>query len=186
MPSKFNVTHFAIIKLLRLFSSYFSIYLASNYMSQIYTEAVLVNDEDPPKLMNLVITFLMIDVVINAIIIFVLILLQKEMNINADEFTIAVFDYFMTIISFLVLLYFVASTMYNKKYFLYKDDGLRAIRALSSIMYRFALVINIIPYGLMIKNSEDFLGAFNQTTPTTSTTSTTTTTTQPSIAAKKP
>jgi hypothetical protein len=44
--------------------------------------------------------------------------------------------------------------MYEKKYFLYKDDGLRAIRALSDLTFSTVLVNTLLPwnyifYGLL-------------------------------------
>ena len=36
--------------------------------------------------------------------------------------------------------------MYNKKYFLYKDDGLRAIRALQELMFRNGALVSLIPF----------------------------------------
>jgi hypothetical protein len=45
----------------------------------------------------------------------------------------------------------VANKMYQKKYFLYKDDGLRAIRALSEMLFTTSLLNTLVPYNFIIK-----------------------------------
>ena len=40
--------------------------------------------------------------------------------------------------------------MYDKKYFLYKDDGMRGIRALKEIMFNLSLVFTMVPFNYMV------------------------------------
>jgi hypothetical protein len=46
--------------------------------------------------------------------------------------------------------------MYSKKFFLYKDDGLRSIRALTNIAYKFVIIINIIPFLWPVRDTQWF------------------------------
>ena len=54
-------------------------------------------------------------------------------------------DYVMCQGLIVLLTSFVANVMYNKKYFLYKDDGLRAIRALKELMIYIGLIVYVLP-----------------------------------------
>ena len=46
--------------------------------------------------------------------------------------------------------YVIANKMHDKKYFLYKDDGLRAIRALSELMFTLSFINTLIPYNFIV------------------------------------
>lgn len=150
--SEFNLTNYAIMKSVRFLSCFMSIQIATNYMSQIYTENVLVNDSDPPKLVNLILLFAIIDVIINAIILAILFGFQKPLSLSIYDFKIYIIEYGIILVSLLVQMYVISSTMYSKKYFLYKDDGLRAIRALSSMFNKFAALYYAVPFGFICKN----------------------------------
>ena len=39
----------------------------------------------------------------------------------------------------------ISNLMYSKKYFLYQDDGLRAIRVLQILNYRVGALISLVP-----------------------------------------
>jgi hypothetical protein len=120
-------------------------------MSQIYTENVLVNNSDPPSLTNLILLFLMIDIILNFIIILILFLLLKINVIDQKVLKTFVLEYILILIVMTIPLYFIASIMYSKKYFLYKDDGLRGIRALKQICLLFIFIYYSLPFGYFIQ-----------------------------------
>jgi hypothetical protein len=125
-------------------------------MTQIYMEKVLVNNETPPPLLNFVWMFMFIDVLVNVLFILV-IMLMENFSLFGDDggkhqiLQSYAMDYVVSLILLIVLACIVGNTMYNKKYFLYKDDGLRSIRALSEIMFNMSVMIHIIPFGIMVK-----------------------------------
>jgi hypothetical protein len=134
-------------KAIRLVLTYLSLTLTTNFMSQIYMEKVLVNNEEPPSLMNYLWLFLMIDVFLNIMLLIIIVLLDKLKMLGSGSSILGKYiaDYCIGSSIIIVLTYIVASTMYAKKYFMYKEDGLRAIRALSDIMMRFALIAHLLP-----------------------------------------
>jgi len=138
-------------KAIRIALTYLSLTITTNFMTQIYMEKVLVNNEAPPTLLNFVWLFMFIDVIINFVLVLVLILLGKlgALGPAKDLYGEYILDYGVCLVCLIPLALIVANVMYSKKYFLYKDDGLRAIRALSDIIFYISIVINLIPFGLM-------------------------------------
>ncbi len=145
-----NYIFYSIPKIIRLLLAYVSLQIATNYMSQIYTENVLVNNTDPPSLINLVILFIIIDLILNALVLLVLFVTRGATGLQNNDLRIYVAEYLIIIIALFIQMYIVASTMYNKKFFLYQDDGLRAIRALNNLFIKFIFLYNIIPFGFLL------------------------------------
>lgn len=151
-----NFVNYGIPKLIRLLVAYVSLEIATNYMSQIYTENVLVNNTDPPSLVNLVILFIIIDLIINALLLLLLFLVNNTLQFTDGDpkfFKVYIAEYLIVSIALLIQFYFISSIMYSKKFFLYQDDGLRAIRALKSLFAKFIFLYNVIPFGLLIQDS---------------------------------
>lgn len=142
-------------KVVRIALAYLSLTIATNFMTQIYMEKVLVNNEAPPPLLNFVWLFMFVDVLVNVLFVLVIMLMENFSlfgNAGGHQITAAyLMDYGVSLVLLLVLACIVANTMYNKKYFLYKDDGLRSIRALSEIVFNVSIMIHILPYGLLLK-----------------------------------
>ncbi len=132
--------------LIRIVILYISTYISSNIMNQIYSERVLINGSDPQPLQYQILIFLGIDLMLNAFLYAFIFGLSKSgigngnfiMNSYKIQYTISLF--IMSILSYLISI-----IMYNKKYFLYKDDGLRAIRALQLIMFRCGTFLTLVP-----------------------------------------
>ena len=142
-------------KVVRIALAYLSLTIATNFMTQIYMEKVLVNNEAPPPLLNFVWLFLFIDVLVNVLFVLVIMLMENFSlfgNNGGHQISAAyLMDYAVSLGLLLVFACIVANTMYNKKYFLYKDDGLRSIRALSEIIFNMSIMIHILPFGLVLK-----------------------------------
>jgi hypothetical protein len=147
-----------ILKLVKVSLSYASLLIAKNIMSQIYAEKVYVKQESPPKLMNMLLLFLAIEVVFTVIVISLLgVLIAQVMGVGDDAseglFKLAATfaqDYVCYLISMFVHGSILSNTMYSKKYFLYKDDGMRAIRAFSDVILQYSIVNGLIPFNFMI------------------------------------
>ena len=60
-------------------------------------------------------------------------------------------DYVFYLISMVVHGIVLANIMYSKKYFLYKDDGLRAIRAYSDVILQYSLFNGMIPFNFFVE-----------------------------------
>lgn len=151
---------FAVMKVIKLALSYAAITIATNYTSQIYTEKVYVRQENPPKLVNMLFLFLGIELLMSVITITCIGLLisfimgnneQSGGSIKIEDVAIQFSqDYVLYLISMAVQGSIIAQIMYSKKYFLYKDDGLRAIRAFSEILTQMSMFNGLIPFNMFV------------------------------------
>ena len=117
-------------------------------------DKVLVNDENPPKLQNMIYLYLMIEFVCMGIFLALLYTVDTQFKLGFDgkdnlytEFVLP--DYIISVIFIVIYGSVIANKMYQKKYFLYRDDGLRAIRALSELMFTYTLINTFIPWNFV-------------------------------------
>ena len=147
---------FFVIKVLRLIFTYASLLISKNWTSQIYMDKVLVNGENPPKLTNMIYLHVFIEFVFLAILLALLYLAHSQgylelITKNENLFTEFVLpDYIISVIFIIMHSSIIAKKMYDKKYFLYKDDGLRAIRALGEMIFSISMVISVIPWNYVL------------------------------------
>jgi hypothetical protein len=76
---------------------------------------------------------------------------QFKVGLGGSFFTEYVLpDYFLG--TFFIVLYglVVASKMYSKKYFLYKEDGMRAIRALTDILFSITCITTFVHWNIFV------------------------------------
>ena len=71
--------------------------------------------------------------------------------------------YIITLVIIFIILIIITHTMYIKKYFLYQDDGLRAIRALNDLMMNIGLFVSIIPVFLIADSSNPVVNSIMNT-----------------------
>lgn len=163
---------FAVMKVIKLALSYAAITIATNYTSQIYTEKVYVRQENPPKLVNMLFLFLGIELLMSVITITCIGLMisfimgkddQSGGSIKIEDVAIQFAqDYVLYLISMAVQGSIVAQIMYSKKYFLYKDDGLRAIRAFSEILTQMSMFNGLIPFNMFVSGILNVASAVNK------------------------
>tara|TARA_B110000238_G_C15894346_1_gene339118 strand:- start:51 stop:419 length:369 start_codon:yes stop_codon:yes gene_type:complete len=116
-------------------------------MNQIYSERVLIVGRDPPPLNYQIYLFIVIDVLLNLFLIgFVWGVVQIRDGIDNTTTRDYVIQYVVSLIVIVIISLIISLVMYDKKYFLYKDDGLRGIRALQIILFRSGAVISLIPF----------------------------------------
>lgn len=147
------------LKVLRILIMYFSLSIATNYMSQIYMEKVLVNNENPPPLTNYVYLFFAIDAFLNVFLLLAVKLLINFGVLHSSVLVSYLKDYLMCSGILFTLSWLTTRVVQSKKYFLYKDDGLRAIRANESIVFNFGFIIHLLPMSLM---TEGLIGMIAQ------------------------
>ncbi len=145
-----------LFKLMRIAFSYASLIIAKNFTAQIYMEKVLVNGENPPKLMNLIVLGMIVEFIMVAIFLSLLyaVVTQFELKVVTENSNIFIDylipDYIIGSVMTLLFGYIISNKMHDKKYFLYKDDGLRAIRALSELMFTISTINALIPWNYMV------------------------------------
>lgn len=153
LPNTFPIV--IALKVLKLGSIYLATSVASNYMTQVYMEKVLVNQENPQALSNFVVMYGIVDLLMSAFILMILyvvgVVFRQD---NLDIVKVVAFDFVCGLVAVLILGSIVANTMYNKKYFMYKDDGLRAIRAMKDIMNAFGMLFAIVPFFIALSDKQ--------------------------------
>ena len=141
------------LKLMKLGSVFVAVNIAANYMSQIYMEKVLANQENPQPLINFIWMYSLVDVLFTVLILAITYSVSTFIGSNMNQVMSAlVLDNAISLISVSLLGGIVAHTMYSKKFFMYKDDGLRAIRGLKEIVLHFGLLATLAPF-FMIKQT---------------------------------
>tara|TARA_B110000259_G_scaffold526_1_gene752 strand:+ start:7212 stop:7697 length:486 start_codon:yes stop_codon:yes gene_type:complete len=150
--SKEDILMFYGFILARIILLKLSTSITSNIMSQIYTERVLINGDEPPPLRNTVFLFIIIDSIFNILLLGGIGLIDKYNDTQEDGIfrfaKLFVIQYLSSMVIIVILSLIISNTMYNKKYFLYKDDGLRAIRALEELIVRNGILVTLIPFFL--------------------------------------
>lgn len=136
--------------------------LSSSSMNYIYQPKVLIEGEEPPTLLYQAYIFIALEISTSAIVY----MLSKAV-INNEElqglFRIITYIYIGVISTTSVI---IAYVMMMKKYFLYKDDGLRAIRALETVLMMVSSTVHMMITFLVIysfgnPNSRLVSGAFS-------------------------
>ena len=141
-------------KLMRVLLSYVALVVTTNYFTQVYINKVLVNGENPPTLSNFVVMFMVIDAIAFSIVSVLLYVMsgRVDMGVKSETFVSKVVpDYFVASALTLATGLMIAQKMYDKKYFLYKDDGFRGIRALREILFGFSFVYAMVPFDYLVR-----------------------------------
>jgi hypothetical protein len=155
LDSQFFVLY--IIKGLRILFTYIALFLATRVFSPIYEEVVYDQKKLPPGLWKYLFIFLGFDIAFNTFLVVVLFLLQFLFKTDDNSFIIDkylfhkyVIDYVVSMVILLVVGALVSKVMMDKKYFKYKYEGLRAIRAYESILFYIAIPLYMFPYFLVV------------------------------------
>lgn len=134
------------IKVSRVLGCFISTKLAANLFSQVYLDKVFVKGENPPHLVNFIFLAFFINLFINVVFILIVTLLQRFKIQGLEKILFPMIgDYLISALITFLVLYNIADVMTKKKYFLYKDDGLRAIFAFEKIAFTTSSIVAITP-----------------------------------------
>jgi len=130
-----------------------SLFLTEKIFSEMYMKNVYAQNSDPPNLVVMICIFLAIDF---GLIMFMLTVLFLTMYIfqrpsgdfiiNADLIKAFIIDWGIYVLLLFTIICIVAQYMQTKKYFRYNTEGLRAIRALKSIIMAVSVVLLAVPF----------------------------------------
>lgn len=144
------------IKFLRILFNYISLFLTTRVYSPIYEEAVYDKKTLPPKLWKYLLIFLAFDISFNCFLVVLLFLIKMILNmkgistIDTELFMWYAVDYILANGFVFAMAALISLVITNKKYFHYKYEGLRAIRAFQGIVFRLLIVMNLFPFYLLI------------------------------------
>jgi len=154
VDSQFVVLY--IIKALRILFTYIALFLATRVFSPIYEDVVYDQKKSPPPLWHYLIIFIGFDISFNVFLIVVLFLLQFLFKTDDNSFMIDKFlfyryigDYVLSMIVLIIIGVLISKVLVDKKYFKYKYEGLRAIRAFENLMFNTSIVIYLLPFFLI-------------------------------------
>ena len=145
-----------VIKLVRIGFAYIALFMATKIFTPIYEDTVYDKKENPPPLTKFLLIFFAFDMALNVFILTVLFLLKFLFKTDDNAFAVDKYlfykyfiDYFISMVFLLAIAYFLAGVVQSKKYFKYKYEGLRAVRAYQDIVYSVAIPVFLFPYFLI-------------------------------------
>ena len=149
---------FFAVKIIRAVIAYISQAISKNMTSQVYLEKVLVKGENPPALTNQIFLALGFEVGLTILLVVLLYSAIKVLRLlpslgNELYLEYILLDLVLYVLLCLAIGTIIARTMFSKKYFLYKDDGLRAVRALCDMNVWINMILTLIPLNYIIRGS---------------------------------
>ncbi len=142
-----------VLKVIIIGSIICSLFLGDKLFSEMYMKAVYANGEDPPNILIFIGIFIGLNLAFVLFLLTILVLLMFVFKGDGDDFIINGYliknflkDYSISTIFLLVFAIIIGMTIQNKRYFRYKTEGLRGIRALREIVMYLAIVIFAIPF----------------------------------------
>lgn len=152
-----------VFKLVRLLFLYLALdYSERNFLTK-YAKKVYGRNQDPPHPFNLVIVALAVEFALNLLLFVILIIIrfmfgtrfsysQRKPGFELDDnfFLGYITDYIATTLILLLIAGIISNIIKKKKYFRYRYEGERGIRALSSMMMSIAIFIYLIPFSRVV------------------------------------
>lgn len=140
-----------LVKLLRFSVIWISLFVVEKVYQDAYVSKVLIRDGEPPDLRPIVLYTLLVDFVFSVFVLVIVALLnaQNQGPTYAIDSVLAqalIVDYVSSTSVMAALGWGVATVVQDKKLLRYKDDGLRSIRALGTLILYGSLVTLLLPY----------------------------------------
>lgn len=144
-----------VVKLVRFMVIWVALFVTEKVYQDMYVSTVLIQDTAPPDLRPVVVYALLVDFVFFAFILMLISLLRaqnpaKTYAIDGTLIVLLVVDYLVSVLVLLVIGLGVASVVQDRNILRYRDDGLRSIRALGTLVLYASLVVLAIPYYLLV------------------------------------
>jgi hypothetical protein len=144
------------LKGLRILFAYIALFLATRIFVPMYEDTVYDAKKDPPELWRYILIFVGFDFSLNVFLL-VLLYLVKYLFKNEDNTFIIdgylvnnhIFDYGFSMVCVVIVGVLISKVITQKKYFKYKYEGMRAIRAFEEIMFRVSVVGHLIPFYML-------------------------------------
>lgn len=142
-----------VMKVVRLLSAWYALRVAGKYFQKMYDSQVYKYENDPPSLWNFIGIFILVDVIINALLlgtIFGINIFLSDSNgdtlIDGIVLKAITLDYVMVMTMVIIISGIIGYVIKNKKYFRYKYEGDRGIRAMQKMIMNVYFVIVLVPF----------------------------------------
>lgn len=134
------------IKLLRLGALYVALLVSGKIQEADYVEQVYGRGENPPSLNKMIAIIVSIMALMDLIILAFVFIGAKVLHVAGDEYKTYVFiESLVYAILVGIMGMIIASIVASKKYFNYKEDGIRCIRATREIIMAYITPISLSP-----------------------------------------
>lgn len=144
-------------KTLRTSTAWLAAFMANKVQQERYIDAVYLKKENPPPLQGMLVLYLMFHSIL-AIIAFVaimalaLVLAGNKQQLKTRTLLV-IFDFGIEIVMTAFMGLVIADVLSKKKYFSYRFEGLRAIRAYRELLFSLTAVHGLTPYFLAAPES---------------------------------
>jgi hypothetical protein len=153
MNDKLSVASFYVIKGVRLLLIWMAVTVAARLFETDYVEKVYGKGEPAPSLTSMIFIVAIAMLVFNALLAAGLVAFTADFSGRRELFSfnkdliqaVALDSIFHTVIV-VVGGYIVAGVIQKKKYFQYKTEGVRAIRAAKEVIMAFAIPFMLVPF----------------------------------------
>ena len=153
-----------VFKLFQFSTMVGSIFFTEKLFSNMYMQTVYANNQDPPNLFKMLGIFLGINLAFTMLTFAFLFLLAQVLdrvpslqlfatNFIAENMFRFAFDYVIYMVLLVSVLSVVIAFMQKKRYFRYKTEGLRAIRAFKGLSIGIAGILLAVPYFVVLPES---------------------------------
>ena len=146
-----------VLKIIRILFTYIALFMATKLYSPLYENAVYDSKANPPSLLKYLLFFVAFDVSLNAFLVVVLWLMKFLFDSEGNSFIVDKYlfnkfisEYIITMVIVLIIAYLLGRIITNKRYFKFKYEGLRAVRAYESMVFNVAIVIYLIPFFVIL------------------------------------
>jgi hypothetical protein len=141
------------LKAVRVLVAWYALRVASKLFQAMYDKRVYAQDEDPPHPVAFIALFLAVDVACHLILLAVLMLAKTIFTHIDDSFPVTshmisawAFDYTAASALIAALALLIGEVVRRKKYFRYKYEGDRGIRAMQHMMLYVYIVVLFVPF----------------------------------------
>jgi len=140
------------IKAARIGSVWVALLFAERYFQLSYAKLVYGENKDPPHPARMVGVFVMLDVLINLCILAVLFMVRalykSQPRFPIDMVFIGgyLLDYVCTMVVILLLGVVIGDVIHKKKYFRYRYEGDRGVRALKTMLFYISIIVIVVPF----------------------------------------
>lgn len=147
----------AVFKIGRVAGAYMAAFMATKVFQERYIDQVFMKKGDPPPLTGMLATFMMLYILFSLMAFGAVSALGWFMKEPAGNFMkramLGGLDFGCEMVSTLIMCTVIAKIMTNKKYFSYRYEGLRAIRAYREVLVVVAGIHGLTPYFLAAPDS---------------------------------
>lgn len=144
------------VKLVRFLVLWIALFVTEKVYQDAYVTTVLVRDKQPPDLRPVVVYALLVDFVFFTFMMLVIHLLRaqnpgKSYALDGNLVSMLVVDYIASTVVLGIVGWTTATVVQDKEILRYRDDGLRSIRALGTLLLYGSIVVLLVPYYLLLE-----------------------------------